>query len=237
MDQPLISVILPVYNAAEYLAECLEQLLEQSYSNLEIIAIDDFSRDNSFKILQKYSKQDKRLHIARNVKHYGIALTLNRCLKHSNGTLIAFMNAKDASYKYRLERQLKYLQDHEKAVAVGVQCRYANEKQQTMSISEFPAGNMELYKTPMDGVSLLFENLMVHKLRIPRDVLHFKTNTYPFIYTDVVIKLSKYGEIANLSQVLYALPRPQSTPNQFKINLQLSVLCFQLSEKSRSVFR
>jgi glycosyltransferase involved in cell wall biosynthesis len=202
-DNPLISVVLPVYNAAKYLPECLEQLLHQTYTNIEIIAIDDFSTDSSFEILRKYSQQDKRLHISQNVKHYGMALTLNRCMKSTQGMFVSFMNAKDSSHTDRLNQQLVHLQKSEEAVAVGVQCSFVNEDNQEIGQSEFPIENGNMYKKPLDGVTMLFENMMIHRHRIPKDVLHFKTNKYPFIYTDIVIKLLKYGEIVNLSQVLY----------------------------------
>ena len=202
-DQPLISVIVPVYNAAKYLEACLDHLLAQSYTNIEIIAIDDFSSDDSYKILRRYKKLDHRLSISKNVKHYGIALTLNRCMKRAKGECIAFMNAKDMSHKDRLQQQYLYLQANEKTVAVGVQCVYLNEEDKKVGKSAFPTEHVEVYKKPLDGVTLLFDNVMVHKKRIPKDVLHFKTNQYPFIYTDIYIKLLKYGELLNLPQVLY----------------------------------
>ncbi|HSW87934.1 MAG TPA: glycosyltransferase family 2 protein [Candidatus Saccharimonadales bacterium] len=201
--QPLISVILPIQNAAEYLEECLEQLLQQTYTNLEIIAIDDFSGDASFKILKKYARNDKRLHISRNVKRYGMALTLNRCLRQAKGSLIAFMNAKDATHRDRLNQQYLYLQANEKAVAAGVQCTFVNQEEKAIGVSQFPTENAQMYKKPLDGVTMLFDNVMIHRHRIPKDLIYFKTNIYPFIYTDIIIKLLKYGELVNLPQVLY----------------------------------
>lgn len=200
---PLISVILPVQNAADYLSECLEQLLKQTYSNIEIIAIDDFSSDNSHEILKKYARKDRRLRISRNVKRYGMALTLNRCLRQAKGSLIAFMNAKDATHKDRLNQQYLYLQANEKAVAAGVQCTFVNQEEKAIGVSQFPTENAQMYKKPLDGVTMLFDNVMIHRHRIPKDLLHFKTNIYPFIYTDIIIKLLKYGELVNLPQVLY----------------------------------
>lgn len=203
MDTPLISVILPVHNAEKYIAACIYSLLHQTYKPIEIIAIDDFSSDNSYTILQHYAKQDARLRLSRNVKHYGMALTLNRCMRQAKGKLIAFMNPKDISHPRRLEQQYEYLLANEKTVAVGVQCSFLNEQNERVGTSEFPTEYPAIYKKPLDGVSMLFENVMVHRHRIPKDVLYFKTNTYPFIYTDIVVKLLKYGELLNLPHVLY----------------------------------
>src|SRR5579872_2430352 len=92
---PLVSILLPVHNAQEYLEESLQSLLSQTYSNIEIIAIDDFSRDHTYQLLKEYRKKDKRLVIRKNVKHYGLRLTLNRCVRHVKGQYIAFMNPSD----------------------------------------------------------------------------------------------------------------------------------------------
>ena len=202
-SMPLISVILPVQNAGIYLTECLENLLQQTYTNIEILAIDDFSSDDSFTILKDYAKKDTRLHISRNIKRYGMAMTLNRCLKKAQGQYIAFMNAKDVSHKHRLQQQYSYLKKNENVVAVGVQCTFLNEENQRVGISEFPTESLKIYKKPLDGTNMIFDNVMVERHRIPKDVLHFKMNSHPFMYTDIVIKLLKYGEVLNLPQILY----------------------------------
>ncbi|MDE2025356.1 MAG: glycosyltransferase family 2 protein, partial [Patescibacteria group bacterium] len=78
--KPLISVILPIRNADRFLASCIDSLLCQNYENIEIIATDDASIDGSLGILNAFKKEDKRLKVFKNVKKYGLAITLNRCL-------------------------------------------------------------------------------------------------------------------------------------------------------------
>ncbi len=67
-----VSIILPVYNAGKFLASCLQSLSEQTHPDIQIIAIDDKSTDNSWSILRKYSLKIKNLQIYKNTKHYGI---------------------------------------------------------------------------------------------------------------------------------------------------------------------
>ena len=83
--KPLVSIILPVFNSEKFLHFCLKSLIRQSYKNIEIIAIDDNSKDNSFKILKSFRKQDKRLHVSKNIKKYGFPVCLNRALKKAKG--------------------------------------------------------------------------------------------------------------------------------------------------------
>ena len=63
-----ISVIIPIYNVEKYIAECLESVINQTYSNLEIICIDDCGSDNSMKIVQEYADKDNRIKIIRQEK-------------------------------------------------------------------------------------------------------------------------------------------------------------------------
>ena len=62
-EQPLISVIIPVYNVERYLAQCLDSVIRQTYENLEIICVNDGSQDGSLKILQEYAHKDTRVRI------------------------------------------------------------------------------------------------------------------------------------------------------------------------------
>ncbi|SRR5258708_6977169 len=203
IQQPLISVILPTYNNEAFLRDALSSILRQTYKNLEIIAIDDFSSDKSFEILKQFVKEDKRLKISRNVKRYGMTMTLNRALRNTKGKFIAFMNAQDINHPDRLNQQFAYLTAHEKVVAVGTQCIYLDSENKKTGKSEFPTENISIYKKPVNGLTLQFENMLLNKYRLPKDLLKFRTNKQHFLYADICIKLLQYGEIANLHKYLY----------------------------------
>ena len=144
---PLVSIILPVYNGSNSLSDCLKSLLRQTYKQIEIIAIDDHSNDESYKILRSFRKKDQRLRISRNVKHYGLTVTLNRSLKRAKGTYIAFINARDTSSQHRISSQLTYLLRHPKTAAVGTQCFFINEQKKRIGRSTFPADCASIAKT------------------------------------------------------------------------------------------
>lgn len=202
-SQPLISIVLPVRNAENYLASCINSLLNQSYGHFEIIAIDDNSSDKSFTILHKFKKLDKRIKVWRNVKRYGSVVTLNRAIKKAHGDLIAFMKAEDISHKDRLKKQLNFLQENKKIVAVGSQCKFIDSKDQIIGTSEFPTNPDTIYKKPIHAISIQFESLMVHRMRIPKDIIKFHTNRFPYIYSDIFVKLLQYGRLGNLTDLLY----------------------------------
>ncbi len=203
INQPLVSVILPVRNAEKYLMACLDSLSSQTYNNLEIIAIDDFSVDDSYTILKNYRKIDRRIKIFRNVKHYGMAVTLNRALKKTRGQYVAFMKAEDITYKEKLIKQVAYLEGERKTVAVGVQSNFTDEQNKRIGKSEFPTAHLDIYKKPLHGVSVQFESIMINRHLIPKDLLYFHTNQHPYLYADILVKLLQYGKLANLPYYLY----------------------------------
>lgn len=92
--QPLISVIIPVYNAEKYIKKCLETLINQTYSNLEIICVDDGSTDHSVELLEMYAKKDDRIKIFTQ-KNAGPAAARNLALKKVTGEYISFVDADD----------------------------------------------------------------------------------------------------------------------------------------------
>jgi len=202
-NNALVSVLLPVRNSAKFLSACLDSLLLQNYSGLEIIAIDDNSSDNSWRILREYQKRHKQLNIFKNVKQYGLALTLNRCLKRIKGTYILFMDARDTITKNKIQKQVDYLHSNAKVVAVGTQCIYINELDKRTGKSNFPLFDTAISEKPLHGISVLFEGIMIHRHRIPKDLLYFNSRKNTFLYSDMAMKLMQYGELANISEYLH----------------------------------
>ena len=92
---PKISVILPVYNSSLYLRQCLDSIKNQTFSDIEVICIDDCSKDDSYAILQEYAQNDKRFKILRNRINHGTGYTRNKGLKIAKGKFILIVDADD----------------------------------------------------------------------------------------------------------------------------------------------
>lgn len=95
MSQPLVSIIVPVYNTEKYLAACLQSALDQSVADIEVIAVDDGSTDGSLEILRAFADKDPRLKLLVNEKNCGQAATRNRGLDVSTGRWLAFLDSDD----------------------------------------------------------------------------------------------------------------------------------------------
>lgn len=109
---PDISVILPVYNSEKYLDESISSILNQTFKNIELIIINDGSKDNSLKIIKKYADKDKRIKLINNSKNIGLAASLNKAIEKSQGKYIARMDADDVSFPERLKIQFNYLESN-----------------------------------------------------------------------------------------------------------------------------
>lgn len=129
MKEPLVSWLMPVYNAENSLAVAMESMLNQTYGNTEIVIINDCSSDDSGEILRRYAKQNPQIKIYENEKNMGVALSLNRGLKLCRGKYIARMDADDFSYPERIEKQVEFMETNEDVGILGSSiCEVHSEK-------------------------------------------------------------------------------------------------------------
>ena len=89
-----VSVIIPVYNVETYISKCISSVIEQSYKNIEIILIDDGSKDSSGKILDEYEKGDDRITVIHQ-KNKGVSAARNRGLELASGDYVVFVDGDD----------------------------------------------------------------------------------------------------------------------------------------------
>lgn len=119
MTSPAISVIMPVYNAELFLADAIESILNQTFSDFELIIVNDGSLDSSLNILKHYASIDARIKLI-DRENKGLITTLNEALELAQGDYIARMDADDISLPTRFEKQVSYLSDNPDCIAVGV---------------------------------------------------------------------------------------------------------------------
>ena len=119
MEQPKVSVIIPVYNSEKYIARCLDSVIEQTYKNIEIIIINDGSKDKSKEILDEYEKKYPNIirHIEQENK--GVAKTRNYGIKIANGNYITFIDNDDYIDKDYIETFVNVLKENEYDIVMG----------------------------------------------------------------------------------------------------------------------
>ena len=117
INEPKVSVVMPVYNALPYLDQSIRSIYAQTYKNWELIIVDDASTDGSWEFASRID--DCRVRLFRNDKNMKNSYTLNRAIALASGEYIAKMDADDVSFPERIERQINYLLKHPHVDAVS----------------------------------------------------------------------------------------------------------------------
>lgn len=150
---PAISVLLPVYNGAPYLAASIDSILSQTWQDFELIIINDGSRDASAEIIRGYSDPRIRYFEQDNI---GLAATLNRGIGLARGQYIARQDQDDISLPQRFARQIAYMANHPECGLIGTWAEIWSECSRTGRSLRHPPDNLHLQ------FSLVFDNPFVH---------------------------------------------------------------------------
>lgn len=200
--KPLVSVIMPVYNAGDYLVEALDSVFAQTYKNIEVIAINDGSTDNSLKILRKLAKTNSRLKIISYKKNKGVGSAANIGVAAAKGDFIARMDADDIIPADRIEKQLDYLLEHKNVVVVGGQVELVNEFKSPIVTKHFPNTHKEIVDLAFEAMPIQQGAMMVNKKLLPTGFLWYKTKLKTSEDLDFFIRIFRYGEGANLDRIV-----------------------------------
>lgn len=144
---PLVSVIIPCYNAEQYVETAVRSIMEQTYTNLEILCCDDCSTDGTFTILQKLAAEDSRIKILRNETNLGVVDTLNKLVSEASGTYIARMDADDISLLKRIEKQVAFLENNPDYALCGTNAWHIDESGRRIGRSCLSISNYEIKRT------------------------------------------------------------------------------------------
>lgn len=132
----LISIVVPVYNARDYLEDCLDSIINQSYKNIEIILIDDGSSDGSNNILDMYATKDTRIKVIHNTNH-GVSYTRNYGIKIATGSKILFIDSDDTVDLDYVKKLIEPLQNGDSNLVVcGI--NDVNVKKNKIRARKFP---------------------------------------------------------------------------------------------------
>lgn len=160
---PLISVVMPAYNAEKFIEESIKSILNQSFNDFELIIVNDGSKDSTKKIIDFYRKKDKRIVLVDNKKNFGLQVSLNRGLEKARGKYIARMDADDISLPRRFEIQFNYLEKNKDVFLIGGSAIVINEEGERMGCL-IKGGNPKKIKrklmesNPIIHPSIMFRN-------------------------------------------------------------------------------
>ena len=224
MKNPLVSIIVPVYNLEHYISPCLKSLICQSYKKLQIIVIDDGSKDNSWNQITKLAKTDSRISPVHQ-ENGGVSKARNKGIELSRGDLLMFVDGDDMLEQFTIEKLVKYFSDDKLDWIEFPVIRTDESGNILQKIQDF--GGFYPQKSFLVSKDKIYSLLVEHRLSelscgcLYRSgfvkQLRFPVNEYyedSFFFTDV-IKNTGLGYVTTEGQYLY-VERPGSS--------QLSVL-------------
>lgn len=119
MERPLVSVIIGIYNTEKSLSQSIQSILDQTYTNWELIMCDDCSTDNTYEVAKEFASKYDNIKVIRNEENKRLAYSLNQCLKIAKGEYIARMDADDICVPTRFEKQVAFLSENPEYSVVG----------------------------------------------------------------------------------------------------------------------
>ncbi len=191
----LVSIVMPVYNAAPFLKEAVDSLLAQSFRDFELIAVDDASTDASLEIL--FSYDDSRMVVLRNVTNLGNYPSRNKGMSVAKGKYICVMDADDIAMPDRLEVQFRFMESHPDVLACGSSYRFIGEERVRTTVVDYES----IQK------ALLINNCFLHPSVCFRVAVLEKTGMYDenYVYAsdyDFLCRMALVGTVVNLPDIL-----------------------------------
>ncbi len=193
---------MPAYNAGNFLSESIRSIQNQSYSNWELIIIDDASTDNSRKILRSFVKNDERIRLYFNQTNLGVSKTANIGISKANGKFIARMDADDIASFDRIEKQVEFLTTNKKTVAVGGQCELININGKKIGEKKFPLKNKEVKDMIFRSVPLQQPTLMVNKQLLPNKFVWYDEDYSSAEELEFIFRIFKFGNVQNIPNIV-----------------------------------
>jgi glycosyltransferase involved in cell wall biosynthesis len=200
--RPAASVILPVYNCLPYLEEAVASVLEQTFTDFELLLLDDGSTDGSLGVLRSFAQRDPRC-VVLTRGNRGLVPTLNEGISLARGEILFRMDGDDRSHARRFELQMAYLREHPECVALGTDAFLIDPDGHRLRQFGMPPTHAEIDSTHMEGIG----SMIVHPTAALRKAAVVQAGGYRPEYAhaedfDLFLRLAERGELANLPDPL-----------------------------------
>jgi glycosyltransferase involved in cell wall biosynthesis len=215
-----ISVLMPVYNCELYIKEAIDSILNQTFSNFELLIIDDCSTDKTLGIIKSYS--DSRIQIIEKDKNTGLSNSLNYGLQIAKGEYIARMDGDDFSFPQRFEYQIDFLENNPDYVLCGTQFEYINSSE----VNFVPLENDDIMLEFLIRNTIVHSSVMMRNEVLKHNNLFYVNDNEPAEDYHLWVKLISLGKFKNLEKVLlkYRIHENQVSESSKEKQIEKAVL-------------
>lgn len=201
----LVSIIMPNYNSEKFIKESIESVLNQTYSNIELIIIDDNSKDSSLKKIKEV--KDSRIKLIKLKINQGAARARNEGLKISKGRYLAFLDSDDVLNEDAIEKQIKFLKNKKSGLVFGA-FEQITENGEKIKIEQVP--KIINYKSLLKTCPIKPFTVLIDRYKIKKDI------TFP----EICEKREDYGCWLNLIKELKIFYGNNEVLGKYRINSQ-----------------
>ncbi len=198
--QTLVSVVMPVYNAENYVKKAIISVLEQTYTNLELILINDGSTDNSFNIMKEFHKKDKRIKLISR-ENKGLVYSLNEGIKSALGEYIVRMDADDVCILNRIEKQVNFMKNHKEVGVSGGWVQFFG-KNIKPDVWKLPLTSEELKVRLLFSVPLAHPSVIIRKKLLLENKLFYDEEYKHAEDYELWSRIVDHTNLANLPEVI-----------------------------------
>ena len=217
---PLVSVIMPVYNCVKYIDEAVESIVNQIYNNIEIFIIDDCSTDGTREIIESWAKLDARIKPIYKPLNTGIVESLNLGISLSSGEYIARMDGDDVADPRRFGIQIQYFEKNKDLVICGTFGMILGTNQ----IISKPISNDRCKIRLHFGTPFIHPSIMMDKRLFSEESNFYDPQKFPAEDYHLFVKLSNQGEYANIPAPLIQYRVHDLSVSHVKHELQIKIM-------------
>ncbi|MBI4226065.1 glycosyltransferase family 2 protein [Candidatus Roizmanbacteria bacterium] len=198
--QPLVSVIIPVFNGTPYLEETVQSVQKSTFRNFEILLIDDGSKDESKILCKTLEKKFKNIRFYAFPRNKGLGRVLNFALRQAQGKLICRLNQDDLMLPYRLKMQTDYFKTHKNTVALGSYIKIFDKNNKT-EIIKYLKTDKEI-KEIWQIVGPFYDSSVMYKKDVALKAGGYDQDFWPADDTHLFYRLGMRGKLANIPRPL-----------------------------------
>lgn len=194
-----VSVILPSYNRADWLEIAIKSILEQTFSDFELIIIDDASTDHSADVIRSFS--DSRIKPVFKTQNEGYPTALQEAIQLAQGEFIARMDSDDISRPTRLEKQVNFLRDHKNVMVVGAHAQKFNAHSQDLGLIAYPEDHDELMLQLLTRDTCMVHPVVMFRASVFED-FNYDLTKIPTEDYDLWARIGLKHKLANIQETL-----------------------------------
>lgn len=195
---PMVSVVMTVYNARSYAHAAVESILNQTYKNFELIIVDDGSTDGSTRLIKELVRTDNRIKTLFLRENHGPCYASNAGIKRARGVFLAIMDADDISMPERLGKQVAFLRKHPEVSMLGGQCKLIDKNGRSIGEKLFPGKNDDIVKSLFSRNPIQHPACMINLKKMSKFWMLRDGKSVLAHDLELVFLASRFGKLANL---------------------------------------